>query len=547
MNHAGSHQQAGFRGVQRCNPSKVDSFGAAIKCTRASRLVLILLTSMFCGMWTPLTIADDTGTGYLQLEGPSGLTIKLDGVNHGVTSKAQDGLIISNIASGSHELRVEKNGYDPYVTRIVIKRDKVLLFSLKEIALKPTIQQQGKAEDAALKPQVGEFLLQTIPIACIIDIPDLNIDGAALHARKTHDEWRVTNIPQGMYRCVIKAMNKTKEITLEVRQGEQTHLFVNVLDDTVRDISAEKRKQREQAAARQRAIEIKKRQIEYAKASAARAKTREETLRKISEYPLLAGEWFFNHGSMKPKGYKTGDGWFATDQWFPTVRSNRSGSFCDRLGRPLKWRQDWDFLGRYKFSNFSVSINGSWRAALTLGTTSQSATIDYKGNGWDSSPIASQMAKEVNKMRFAGWRIKTKAARFDPRNPRASYSTYYWLYQELTDKEKLLFEAGRHPRVVKLSSDPLCVRFDRSTVVSVLTNSPLGKYLKAGDVVSVDYGPGTRSVSSTQVQDVLEKAKSGNHDLLCLTVKHKATNTSSGTRDILFIVPASLWDSPNQP
>lgn len=273
------------------------------------------------------------------------------------------------------------------------------------------------------------------------------------------------------------------------------------------------------------------------------AKQREEVLRKIAQYPLIRGEWFFGGYSMEPKGYKHGSGRFTTAQWVPTVSVRQNEVTYDRYGRRLKWHRGWEFRGSFRTSDWSSHINGSWRATIVIGDTSQSAIIDYKGSAWgNSASRARRMATEVQKMQFSGWRIETKAARFDPSNPRVAYSTYFWLYQKLTDAEKLLFEAGKHPRVVRLSSKPLRVQFERGVVKNVQPESEFSKYLKVGDKVSADLGPGTRRISSDQMRVALERVQSQKDNLLCLTVTQKAANPDVVREHILFVVPASLWN-----
>ena len=72
--------------------------------------------------------------------------------------------------------------------------------------------------------------MQSLPIACRIEIPELKIS-----YDKKEDEWKAVKVRVGTYQATFQALGKTVKCTFSIKDGAATRLFVNILEGTVQD------------------------------------------------------------------------------------------------------------------------------------------------------------------------------------------------------------------------------------------------------------------------------------------------------------------------
>jgi hypothetical protein len=171
-------------------------------------LLLISLTGFF---------AFAQSVGYIQIKCEPGAAVFLDNKFVGNTSLELGGLILQDIPSGSHEVKIVKEGFTPQSVKIDLKVNEIYLY------------------EVSLKQISGSLLIETIPLDCIIEIPLLNISKEH-YGNKTEKTWEVSGIPIGSYRINFLALGKKVKYDLEIEEGVQKHLLVNILKNEVKEM-----------------------------------------------------------------------------------------------------------------------------------------------------------------------------------------------------------------------------------------------------------------------------------------------------------------------
>ena len=151
------------------------------------RIIFISLLLLLISLTVLFALAQ--GVGYIQIKCEPGATVFLDNNFVGKTTLELEGLILQDVPTGTHEIKIIKEGYKPQSVKIDLKVNEIYLY------------------EVSLKQKIGALLVETIPIDCIIEIPLLNID-------KEHDgnkikmTWEVYDIPVGSYRINFIALGK---------------------------------------------------------------------------------------------------------------------------------------------------------------------------------------------------------------------------------------------------------------------------------------------------------------------------------------------------
>jgi hypothetical protein len=189
-------------------------------------LLLINLTGLF---------ALAQGVGYIQIKCEPGAIVFLDNNFVGNTSLEQVGLIFQDVPAGSHEIKIVKEGFEPQSVKIDLKINEIYVYKVKEFIPRLDVKQEGEADTDTIKQRVGSLLIETIPIDCIIEIPELNINEEH-YGNKTKKTWEISNIPIGSHSVNFIAFGKKIEYELKIEEGIQKHLLVNILNNEVKEI-----------------------------------------------------------------------------------------------------------------------------------------------------------------------------------------------------------------------------------------------------------------------------------------------------------------------
>jgi hypothetical protein len=170
---------------------------------------------------------------HIQVMSESGISVFLDGQFKGTTSSEYGGIIIQNIPSGQHIIKVVKEGYLPQEETISIKAGEVFTYRVnKEFLPSIKISEKGNQENQAISIKKGNFKIQSLPIEIKIVIPALQIN-----ALKSKDEWFANDIPEGLYKVTYNWNGKTLEDNIPIENEMVTYAFVNMVDGKIENKS----------------------------------------------------------------------------------------------------------------------------------------------------------------------------------------------------------------------------------------------------------------------------------------------------------------------
>jgi len=182
---------------------------------KGKRIIFIFLLLLLISLTGFFALAQSVG--YIQIKCEPGAAVFLDNKFVGNTSLELGGLILQDIPAGSHEVKIVKEGFKPHLVKIDLKVNEIYLY------------------EVSLKQISGSLLIETIPLDCIIEIPKLNIDKEH-EGNKTEKTWEVSGIPIGSYRINFLALGKKVKYDLEIEEGVQKHLLVNILKNEVKEM-----------------------------------------------------------------------------------------------------------------------------------------------------------------------------------------------------------------------------------------------------------------------------------------------------------------------
>ncbi|MFZ0471774.1 MAG: PEGA domain-containing protein, partial [Bacteroidales bacterium] len=103
---------------------------------------------------------------HIQVEAEPGITVLLDGQLKGITTIDQGGLIIQNVNSGQHTIKVIKEGYSPREYTLTVETGEVLMYQIDNnfvSAIK--ITEEGNKEKQTISVKKGNLTIQSLPIS----------------------------------------------------------------------------------------------------------------------------------------------------------------------------------------------------------------------------------------------------------------------------------------------------------------------------------------------------------------------------------------------
>jgi hypothetical protein len=196
------------------------------------KLQTALLTG--CALLLSATLAAAQEKAYIQVKCEPGIHIFLNEEFKGITNSELGGLIVTT-EPGQHVLKAVKQDFEPQLFNVSLAKNQVFPVSIKPFRPLTRISQEGAESGGGIKGHSGNLLIQTLPVEAKISI------AGQADSDKTKDKWLVENLPVGSHAVTVSGMNKQVRCTAEIEKEQTTHLFINLLDGTVRDINAEER------------------------------------------------------------------------------------------------------------------------------------------------------------------------------------------------------------------------------------------------------------------------------------------------------------------
>ena len=184
---------------------------------KALSLIFVLIAFSF---------AVSAQNSHIQVVAEPGITVLLDGQFKGVTSSDYNGLIIQNVSSGQHLIKVIKEGYSPREETVTVKAGEVLLYQVDaNFASAIKITEEGNKEKQTISIKKGNLTIQSLPVSINIQIPRLGVD-----YMKQQDKFHAENIPEGTYLTQFRWNEKVLNDSIKILNEMVTSLFVNMVE-----------------------------------------------------------------------------------------------------------------------------------------------------------------------------------------------------------------------------------------------------------------------------------------------------------------------------
>ena len=152
--------------------------------------------------------------GHLHVKCKAGFSVYLDGELRGVTSIKQQGLVLSKIAAGEHQLKLLAEGAMPAISDIIIDSGQVFVFEALSI---PSMA------------GFGQVIIQTLPLECQISSAT-----QVFKMSKTKDKIIVNDVPRRTHKLKFSALGSDVEYALDTSTND-VKLFVNILSGEVEE------------------------------------------------------------------------------------------------------------------------------------------------------------------------------------------------------------------------------------------------------------------------------------------------------------------------
>lgn len=167
-------------------------------------------------------------SSYIQVLSESGVSIFLDNKFKGVTNDEMGGLVIEEVTSGNHMIKITKEGFSTQEERIKINPGEVYSYTVKPFVPRIIITQDGNEQQQQIEKLVGSLKVQSLPLSIEISIPRLNIKSS-----KKMDEWVAQEVPIGNYKAKFRWNSQELVQEFEIFQGQQLKLFVNMINGEI--------------------------------------------------------------------------------------------------------------------------------------------------------------------------------------------------------------------------------------------------------------------------------------------------------------------------
>jgi hypothetical protein len=200
------------------------------------------LALLFCAR---VSAAD---VGYVQIKSDPGLQVLLDGKFQGVTKEDVGGMILNDVAVGTHSLKVLKANFNPQEKNIQLTKDQIYVWEIKSLTPGTQISEEGNSDASDLSRQVGNLVIQSVPVEATVEIPKLQAEPFT----KSKETWKADAIPAGEYKITVKALGKSASCKCRIESGKTVKLLANILEGKVRNLSDEEESESKKSAEKQK-------------------------------------------------------------------------------------------------------------------------------------------------------------------------------------------------------------------------------------------------------------------------------------------------------
>lgn len=191
----------------------------------------LFLTSLFIFLLSTISEAADGEKGHIQIKCDAGIKVFLDSKFQGVSSLDEEGIILMDVPSGRHTVKLVKEGFHPQDHTVILSPRQVYVLTVGAFIPEIKISERGKQGEAIVHLRTGKLIVQSIPIECKITIPKLGLNDVP----KKNDVWEADGIPEEQYSISFSARNKTLSLPqdrITISSGYDLQINVNLLEGT---------------------------------------------------------------------------------------------------------------------------------------------------------------------------------------------------------------------------------------------------------------------------------------------------------------------------
>jgi len=224
--------------------------------------------------------------GELQIVCQPGVKIYVDGVFHGTTDAAQEGLFIEGLSFGTHTVKASLAGYAPFVERVSVPRGRTLEFKIRLVKEGEVIEDLDDEHQEELERNVGILEVRAVPPRPKAIV---YLDGE----EKGIGHKRIKNVSSGSHTVMWVRAGKRISSRIDVVKGETLKIKADfrsgtVIDETSLEREGLRRRQAEAAEKARRDAELERKREERQRQQALaderlRKRAEEERQRKYEE------------------------------------------------------------------------------------------------------------------------------------------------------------------------------------------------------------------------------------------------------------------------
>lgn len=180
--------------------------------------------------------ADAEAHGYLQVDGPQGLQVFVDGESAGtILPDSVPPAVIVRLAAGSHAVRMALPGGRPELVTVAVPADDLVWITSQAAVAPPQVRTSGEAVVPPSRDPFGSIHLITIPVRCRVAVEGMELDD---DADKTTPGWQLDDLAAGRY-VVTCTADQLEPLRVEVvlAEGERARLLLHLPDGTADHLS----------------------------------------------------------------------------------------------------------------------------------------------------------------------------------------------------------------------------------------------------------------------------------------------------------------------
>lgn len=166
-----------------------------------------------------LSYAED---GYVEVLGPPGIKIYLDGKLQGETDELTKGYVIQDVAPGTHVVKAAKKGFEAQEKKFKVAPGQIVSWRLAKLRHE---MPKVKPEPDVVAPDLvfGTLRIKSVPTSCSFSSKDLDF----ARYEKADAQIDLPEVPVGEHSFTFSAMGKDLTMKVEVRATETAVVMVN--------------------------------------------------------------------------------------------------------------------------------------------------------------------------------------------------------------------------------------------------------------------------------------------------------------------------------